>query len=457
MSAARHPTATRTAQLILLQVAAALFFTIRPALVGAQGSEWEGDYGPPGAVPQSRWQSQLSVNCPNKQCIFSYSYNGHHACGYQGQLSIVGNVGTHHARIFEPSQDSPSEQNDAAEEDTDCDVEIQFSAVGLQRLANITKVSGACSYECGASARFDGGLFEKFRSRPSFNCERARTGVEQALCSSIPLGERDTHMARLFADIKRMSPGSTALTQQRAWLQSRDTCLKQPSTTVACLQTVYDARIAVLTDVRQYLRVVQLVAAPGIPSPWQAAGLDQIAAPKAELESDGVTPYLNEMVSRDWLIRATAGALSTQLEAPDDSCYHMDASSVENGVELLKIDCFEQGGFLLEASRSGELWIAYRFENGYRWGTFEAQPLSTAPAELQQWLDERVNPPANSRTNQPPTLTADALLWPTQEVFKKGCFFAGRTFEEWAAHFQTIEQADLANDAESRWQHCMAQ
>jgi len=82
----------------------------------------------------------------------------------------------------------------------------------------------------------------------SYNCSRAKTFVEKAICQSPSLAEKDRKMSSLYfstlADHKNNAAATRALkADQRAWLARRDKC-----TTMGCLERSYDGRIAELTN-----------------------------------------------------------------------------------------------------------------------------------------------------------------------------------------------------------------
>jgi uncharacterized protein len=88
------------------------------------------------------------------------------------------------------------------------------------------------------------------QSGPSFNCARARTFVEKAICRSPTLSAKDRRMSRMyFHDLATTQQYGEAddvwqlKEDQRLWLARRDRCQ-----TVGCLQAAYDQRIEELTD-----------------------------------------------------------------------------------------------------------------------------------------------------------------------------------------------------------------
>jgi len=80
----------------------------------------------------------------------------------------------------------------------------------------------------------------------SFDCTKASTPVETAICQNPRLSEQDTEMAALWFAYNKvpMLMGGNAARRDAAteFLRLRDAC----GSDVACLGRVYDARIAAL-------------------------------------------------------------------------------------------------------------------------------------------------------------------------------------------------------------------
>ena len=86
----------------------------------------------------------------------------------------------------------------------------------------------------------------------SFDCGKASTRAEKAVCDSPTLGIKDVTLAAYFHLLVRLKPAvagmayrefdDTLRSDQRQWLQERDAC----QTDAACLDRVYDHRIDVL-------------------------------------------------------------------------------------------------------------------------------------------------------------------------------------------------------------------
>lgn len=79
----------------------------------------------------------------------------------------------------------------------------------------------------------------------SFNCARAGTPSERAICGSRALEDKDVEMATIFGLIRpvfAMGGRAAFMDQQNAWLVQRNRC----GADRACLTRRYDERIASL-------------------------------------------------------------------------------------------------------------------------------------------------------------------------------------------------------------------
>ena len=85
-------------------------------------------------------------------------------------------------------------------------------------------------------------------SRPSFDCRRARTPVEQAICAVPELAARDREMASLYERALFTDPARSRAAEesQAAWRSARDSCARAapaPDALSACIEQAYNARI----------------------------------------------------------------------------------------------------------------------------------------------------------------------------------------------------------------------
>jgi len=83
---------------------------------------------------------------------------------------------------------------------------------------------------------------------PSFNCRYARSSVERAICADPVLAAKDRRMALLYEQAGGSRFGPVDPTQYR-WLAARNACGRARALE-ACIDRVYDARIAELSGVR---------------------------------------------------------------------------------------------------------------------------------------------------------------------------------------------------------------
>lgn len=79
-------------------------------------------------------------------------------------------------------------------------------------------------------------------SAASFNCAKARTPDEKAICAERALNDKDVRMNELYGINKRtlaMGGRGALMDQQQEWLRNRKTC----GSNKACLNRAYDRRL----------------------------------------------------------------------------------------------------------------------------------------------------------------------------------------------------------------------
>lgn len=82
----------------------------------------------------------------------------------------------------------------------------------------------------------------------SFDCRKARTSDEKAICANRDLNDQDVRMDQLYGITRHLVPmggRGAIMDDQRAWLQAR----KQCGANQACLKRSYDGRIRQLNTV----------------------------------------------------------------------------------------------------------------------------------------------------------------------------------------------------------------
>ncbi len=98
-------------------------------------------------------------------------------------------------------------------------------------------VSDACKASAQVAAILSGSNAAASSSAPSFNCAKAGTEVEKAICGSKPLSSLDAVMAKVYTSAA--SSKKTTKADQVNWLNTvRNTCQD-----VECLAVKYSARI----------------------------------------------------------------------------------------------------------------------------------------------------------------------------------------------------------------------
>jgi uncharacterized protein len=74
----------------------------------------------------------------------------------------------------------------------------------------------------------------------SFDCDKASSSVEKAICGDKQLSGMDDQLARLYKAARAGAPNAATLeAEQKSWLFSRDQC-----SDAACLKKAYADRIA---------------------------------------------------------------------------------------------------------------------------------------------------------------------------------------------------------------------
>lgn len=100
---------------------------------------------------------------------------------------------------------------------------------------------------CGALAASMFALAPTPAESQSFNCARASTPTERAICQNPMLGNLDEEMADIYQNVRARLSGNNRqvlIDEQRAWLRARDNC----GASVGCIQDAYNWQIGELFD-----------------------------------------------------------------------------------------------------------------------------------------------------------------------------------------------------------------
>ena len=103
-------------------------------------------------------------------------------------------------------------------------------------------------FEQGAVWRFFPSDRVRTVFRPSFDCRRAQTAVEHAICNDPELSRLDGQLAKAYSDALDGVQGQARIAlrdAQRAWLVERDACAEDPWP-VLCTRDAMVARIDAL-------------------------------------------------------------------------------------------------------------------------------------------------------------------------------------------------------------------
>lgn len=91
-------------------------------------------------------------------------------------------------------------------------------------------------------------LVSNFTYSASFDCAKAKSSVEKAICSDTELGKLDEDLSKVYKDALKEHPVENYVkTRQRAWLKTNSYCDK--SKLVNCLKENYKKRINQLSGI----------------------------------------------------------------------------------------------------------------------------------------------------------------------------------------------------------------
>jgi uncharacterized protein len=137
----------------------------------------------------------------------------------------------------------------------------------------------------------------------SFDCAKASSFVEKAICSDQQLSAMDDQLARLYKAARADSSGNATLeAEQKAWLSSRDRCAD-----AACLKKAYVDRIKALS-------------ATASPAPGNFTGTYKMANGEAlVLQTNGRIKF-----SINATYRTNVGQVSGEVPLAGDSAKYVD-------------------------------------------------------------------------------------------------------------------------------------
>jgi uncharacterized protein YecT (DUF1311 family) len=133
----------------------------------------------------------------------------------------------------------------AVDEDRQCEATLTLSAAAGSREIEIT--DGNCNWWGGSYTMVPADTPVYFKT--SYDCRKAASPVESAVCGHEVLAMGDLELARAYKAARDASPGNKRreLTAgQRAWVRARDEACGGPTANVQCLAGHYRRRILAL-------------------------------------------------------------------------------------------------------------------------------------------------------------------------------------------------------------------
>ena len=141
----------------------------------------------------------------------------------------------------------------------------------------------------------------------SFDCKKASTEVEQAICADPELSRLDEQLSKAYKQALQKGPKAQVQAAQKAWLKERNT---RCGAYAACLQYQYYRRIAQLEGVHWGLADWQRAAGT-----WSTAGSDGASKQRLVIKAVNKERF-------DFQLNAVGGAESGEIQghgyfAPD--------------------------------------------------------------------------------------------------------------------------------------------
>lgn len=170
--------------------------------------------------------------CTKSTCKIKIdTINGVYTCDLDGTLTVLSNT---KAVFFISGYES----------------ELRKFPIDLTRSKHVITVSipgesrEAARGNCGMKAYFEGEYMNnKYPQtyKTSFNCEKAKTAIEHAVCHSADLAYEDTVLSRLYLNLKKKQ-FKNIVEKQRKWMSERNVC-NNSSDINACLSDKYNEGI----------------------------------------------------------------------------------------------------------------------------------------------------------------------------------------------------------------------
>jgi len=201
----------------------------------AWAGEWAWDASDQHDVEYS---GRLSIrHCDERGCNYDLTIGSESAvCQANGMLTFKG----------AQKATSPVGEDGAEKVAGGCALEFERNRADHLR----TDANGdGCSQWCGPGATFGGIFYRRSKQNyfaTSFDCYRAKSAVEHAICSSETLSALDVQLANRYKALRESLPvaeKNRLRSEQQRWLTERDTrCAADPGRD-SCLHTAYQGRL----------------------------------------------------------------------------------------------------------------------------------------------------------------------------------------------------------------------
>jgi uncharacterized protein YecT (DUF1311 family) len=322
---------------------------------------WEGTYN----LEPGETSSELKITCKNKTCSFELvGATGTHTCEAGGTFTILNDN-------ISATQDQNSEEKDV------CLTQFIQKPNGILKVNALT--DGKCQVSCGAGAHYDGDYLRegnKKKFNPSFNCQKATSEIEKAICTDKLLTEGDLLLSAEYAKIQKNSAlKDAAKASQKVWLEKRNVECRADRLK-ECLLQKYRERISELA---------QLPTETKNPGPRNT---HDWLFKKIKFTKDQIP---NGFLVNSSIYLGYGDSVLEKLES-----YRLDYSSEKKTDSLYSIEGWVLGmGSLraLIAIDSKFVWVAFKNKdnNVKNRPTFEAPvgaSKSGAPELLKKWIQE---------------------------------------------------------------------
>jgi hypothetical protein len=294
---------------------------------------WINDYG--------------SVNityCKEKKCkIEITTANGAHTCDLEGKLITQSSQA-----IFQ-----------IGNSDTDTLNKKQFVPINLSLSKQVITVTvpeeshEAARGHCGLRGFFEGEYTNSNAPRiykASFNCNKAKTKIEFAICQSSNLAYADIVLSKLYFQLKTKLLNNI-VNQQKEWIKDRDTCSNSLDLT-QCISDKYSNRILTLQQKSLDIHSVKMNANISYNYDYLLF-LSKHPYPNSYeiYEDPPLQNYLNAALPKDTIQRIMPAVFhEIELEYSDDSLIML-----KGGAPGLYTIC--EGALVL--TKDHQTWLAY--------------------------------------------------------------------------------------------------